>query len=98
MPDTGPFADATPSSTPSPAASTTAPRPTPSPVASTAAPRPTPSPAASTAAPRAPYTAPRGFMGYLNAGANAGVGRDATDDPLGRKASASSSTARSDVL
>ena len=71
---------------------------------STVAPSHAPAPApTSTAAPRAPFTAPRpataqGFMGYINAGANAGAGRDAKEPPLGRQATASSSTARSEVL
>ena len=87
---------ATPSHAPAPApTSTAAPRHAPAPT-STAAPR-------HATAPRAPFTAPRpataqGFMGYINAGTNAGAGRDAKEPPLGRQATASSSTARSEVL
>ena len=87
--------------------STAAPSHAPAPT-STAAPRHAPAPTSTAAprhatAPRAPFTAPRpataqGFMGYINAGANAGAGRDAKEPPLGRQATASSSTARSEVL
>ncbi|CAM0874786.1 unnamed protein product [Alopecurus aequalis] len=47
--------------------------------------------------PRASFTAPRpaGFMAYLNAGANAGRGRDASEDPLARNRD---STASSNVM